>query len=177
MALPADDRNQTSISSDRKPEAQDSAHTREVAKEVSPKLTDISAKSNAKDNAYVGAKRGPKRHTNTSAGADTNGHKKGANKSHKRCKNESNGEEVTQSEGQLKGSDSSDSLGSKSAPKGFDRKLEADYICGATTRSGEVMFLVKWKGVNSADLVTAKEANLKIPQIVIKFYETNLCFK
>ncbi len=52
-------------------------------------------------------------------------------------------------------------------------KLTADYIIGAAEdeESNEVMFIVKWKGIEKAELVPAKEANIKIPQTVIKFYE------
>jgi len=49
-----------------------------------------------------------------------------------------------------------------------------DRILGASDSTGHLMFLMKWKGLEESDLISAEEANLMCPQVVIKFYESKL---
>lgn len=59
---------------------------------------------------------------------------------------------------------------------GFKRGLEADKILGSADDNGELMYLMQWKGTDAIDMVPAKEANVKCPQIVIQFYEDRLAW-
>lgn len=56
----------------------------------------------------------------------------------------------------------------------FTSKYEAERIVGATDEYGELHFLIKWKNKKEADLIPSKIANVKIPQMVIAFYEQRL---
>ena len=55
--------------------------------------------------------------------------------------------------------------------KYFYRGFEAEKILGATFETGKIFFSVKWKDCDHTDIVSASEANLRIPQLVIQFYE------
>ncbi|KAL4153640.1 hypothetical protein QTP88_001473 [Uroleucon formosanum] len=53
-------------------------------------------------------------------------------------------------------------------------KKEGEEIIGATKLDGQLVFLMKWKGIDKADLISSKEAYSKYPRITFKYYETNL---
>lgn len=63
-----------------------------------------------------------------------------------------------------------------SKENGFAKGLEPLKILGATDISGQLQFLIQWEGTDQAELVPAKEANLKCPQVVIAFYEERLAW-
>lgn len=64
--------------------------------------------------------------------------------------------------------------GDKLADRVLDNGLEPEKIIGATEVSGELMFLVKWKNMNQADLISSKIAKIACPQTVISFFEERL---
>lgn len=74
----------------------------------------------------------------------------------------------------------SDEKGSKEKKKadkqnGFDKGLTAEEIIGATENNGEVHFLIKWKeAMHDYELIPSRIVNIKIPQMVIAFYEARL---
>lgn len=55
--------------------------------------------------------------------------------------------------------------------------FEPEKIVGATEHSGELMFLIKWRGVNKADLISAKIAKIACPQTVIAYFEERLTWE
>lgn len=57
---------------------------------------------------------------------------------------------------------------------GFARGLKPEKIMGATESDGHIKFLIKWENSVETEMVLAKEANVKCPQLVIDFYEERL---
>ena len=60
------------------------------------------------------------------------------------------------------------------AKEGFVRGLQAEKIIGIRKDPEKLFFLVKWKGTEDKDFVDANEAKIKIPQVVIDFFEEKL---
>jgi len=58
---------------------------------------------------------------------------------------------------------------------GYNRGLLPEMLMGATDiYDGELMFLVKWKGISKPELVPSRIVNKQSAQLVIKFYEDRL---
>jgi len=58
---------------------------------------------------------------------------------------------------------------------GYNRGLVPEMLMGATDiYDGELMFLVKWKGISKPELVPSRIVNKQSAQMVIKFYEDRL---
>lgn len=50
-------------------------------------------------------------------------------------------------------------------------------VAFSITKSGQPMFVIKWKHSKKLNLIPAKTVKFKWPQLVQKFHETNLKFK
>lgn len=61
-----------------------------------------------------------------------------------------------------------------SSEKVLDNDYEPEKIIGATEANGELMFLVKWKNMSKADLISAKIAKIACPQTIIAFFEDKI---
>jgi len=47
-------------------------------------------------------------------------------------------------------------------------------ILGATDSSGQLKFLIKWRGVEEGDLIVANAAHIMCPQLLLKWYEERI---
>lgn len=56
-------------------------------------------------------------------------------------------------------------------PRGYDRGLEIEKICGSTDCTGTLQFLVKWHQCDELDLIQASEIADNDPNFLILFYE------
>lgn len=56
----------------------------------------------------------------------------------------------------------------------LDNNHKPEKIIGATRNLGDISFLVKWKDVSEADLISHRVARIACPQSVIEYYEKNI---
>ena len=89
---------------------------------------------------------------------------------------ENSKEELAEYENKLQNEKVKKKYGLKSniKPRGFSRGLEAEAILDATFDTGQIFFLVKWRDSDLTDIVPAREANIRIPEMVISFYEERM---
>lgn len=57
---------------------------------------------------------------------------------------------------------------------GFGRNLEPLKVMGASCNTGELLFLMQWKGTDANEWVSSKEARQKCPQLLLDYYEQNI---
>jgi hypothetical protein len=62
---------------------------------------------------------------------------------------------------------------------GFERNLTPEEIVGSVMHDKRLLYLVKWKEAeeDDTDLVMASEANVKCPQVVIRYLEKLVTFR
>jgi len=63
------------------------------------------------------------------------------------------------------------------AEVGFEYGDEVESILGAKKDGERLMLYVAWKGKNECTFIPAELANMKIPQMVIAFYESRIKFE
>lgn len=54
------------------------------------------------------------------------------------------------------------------------KKWVAERILGSVMSQGELMFMTKWKNKDDVAFVSAQQAKLKFPELVIKYFEKRL---
>ncbi|XP_028835863.1 chromobox protein homolog 3b [Denticeps clupeoides] len=62
-------------------------------------------------------------------------------------------------------------------PEDYTSHLEPECIIGSTDKEGELMFLIRWKDSEEVALMSAREASMRCPQMVISFYEEKLTWQ
>uniref|UniRef100_A0A1Q3EZK3 Putative heterochromatin protein 1 n=1 Tax=Culex tarsalis TaxID=7177 RepID=A0A1Q3EZK3_CULTA len=60
------------------------------------------------------------------------------------------------------------------AKNGFEKGHVAEKLEGVTEEDGELLFLVRWKGVDEVELISSKIVRQHVPELVIDFYETRI---